>query len=121
MHAAQIRATREYLGLSLAEFAAILEVDERSVRRWEIGEQPIHGHNAEGIRKLVTITANSVRRHVIYLRSRVDPVLITYRSNEDLWTDHPDFRPLPARWHRMLAARVAEHVPGLVITYRGEQ
>jgi transcriptional regulator with XRE-family HTH domain len=118
MNAAQIRSIREYLGLSHTELAAALEVDERSVRRWETGEQTIRDHNADGIRQLVAITAKTVRRHVIYLQGRPGATLRTYRSDEDMWVEHPNFRPLPARWHRMLAARVAEHVPNLTITYR---
>jgi transcriptional regulator with XRE-family HTH domain len=117
MNAAQIRSIREYLGLSHAELGAVLEIDARSVRRWETGEQPIRDHNADGIRKIVDITAKFARRHVIYLRTHPQPTLITYRSDEDLWDAHPTFAPLPARWHRMLAARVAELVPNLVVTY----
>ncbi len=121
MNAAEIRCVREHLGLSHTELAGVLHVDVRSVRRWETGEQPISNINASALRKLVDITASTVRRHLIDLRGQAHPALVTYRSDQDMWADYPTFTPLPARWHRMLAARVAELVPGLVITYRGER
>jgi len=117
MPPAEIRSAREHLGLSHAELAAILAIDERSVRRWEVGTQPIHDGNARALRRIVDITASTVRRHVIELRGRPQPILVTYRSDEDMWTDHPTFAPFPARWHRIIAARVIELVPGLVISY----
>jgi transcriptional regulator with XRE-family HTH domain len=121
MHAAEIRSIREYLGLSHAELAAVLEINPRLARRWETGEQSIGDLNADGIRKIVDITAKFARRHVIYLRTHPQPTLVTYRSDEEMWVKHPHLRPLPARWHRMLSARVAELVPNLTITYGGDR
>ncbi|WP_280393017.1 helix-turn-helix domain-containing protein [Nocardia wallacei] len=120
MTPAEIRATREHLGLSHAELAAVLAIDERSVRRWETGAQAIHADNARAVRRLADLTTNTVNRHVIDLRGRPNPVLVTYRCDEDMWQHHPKYAPFPAKWHRVIAARVAELVPDLTITYYTE-
>lgn len=120
MTPAEIRSIREHLGLSHTELAAFLSVDVRSVRRWEAGQQYIHDDNAESIRKLVDITGTAVRQRVINLRPRTNPTMVVYRFDEDMWAAHPEYAPLPARWHRIIAARVGEQVPGLVIAYRGD-
>lgn len=120
MNAAEIRSVREHLGLSHTELAAVLDIDHRSVRRWEIETQTIDAGNAAELRRLAARTTETVTRHMIDLRNHPKPILITYRSDEDMWDVHPKFRPFPARWHRMIAARVAELVPGLTIVYRGD-
>lgn len=117
MNSAEIRATRESLGLSQEDLAAFLSIDVRSVRRWEDGQQDIHDGNAAAIRKIVDITNTTIRRHVIDLRGQPNPTLLIYWSNDNMWSDRPILAPLPARWHRIIAARVAEHVPGLTVTY----
>lgn len=117
MNSAEIRAIRESLGLSQEELATFLAGDVRSVRRWDTGQEPIHDDNADSIRRLVDITNTTVRQKVINLRRQSNPAIVIYRSDDDMWADHPALAPLPARWHRIIAARVAEHVPGLVITY----
>lgn len=118
MTPAEIRAVREHLGLSHTELAAVLAVDARSVRRWEMGTQDIHEDNVAAIRRIVDITATTVRRQVIALRGKHEPTIVTYRYDADMWDAYPKYAPLPARWHHIIAARVAEHVPGLVITYQ---
>ncbi len=117
MTPAEIRSIREHLGLSQEEFADVLNIDVRSVRRWETGQQDIHAGNAAAIRKIVDITATNVRQLVIELRGQPHPTLVTYQSDADMWAHRPALVPFPARWHRIIAARVAELVPNLTITY----
>lgn len=43
MTPADFRAAREALGLSIADLAAILRVDQSAVYRWEAGEREVPG------------------------------------------------------------------------------
>lgn len=50
-----------------------------------------------------------------------DPVLVTYRTDEEYRTAVPDLDPaFPAGWHRAACARIAQEVPGLSITFASD-
>lgn len=110
MTAAEVRAVREYLGLTLTEAADRLGVAESTVRHWEAGRYAV----PDGVRiELETWedrTAETVGMLVAsILAATDDPVLtIPARGDQAGW---------PARWWRHVAMRVAVEVPGLSIRY----
>lgn len=77
MTPAEIRSIRESLGLSQEELAAALDVDVRSVRRWETGAQPIHTGNADGIRKIKDSDNFKVNRRIIFVNGITDRYMFT--------------------------------------------
>lgn len=125
MTGAELRTVREFLGLSTNWLAQYLEVGERKIMRWEAAEVPIPDGVAAQVDDLYEEAATIVSRLVGKYRALVkandgnDVEILTYRTDEDYWAVIGDAK-FPARWHRMLCARVAEQVPGLVVVYGSE-
>ena len=101
MTAAEFRCLRESLGLTRVQAADLLRVAERTVRRWELGEVAVPDGVTAEMWRIVTHTGN-VRDEAL-----TDPVVVVFRSDEDLWSARPSMRGWPASWHRVIAARVA--------------
>lgn len=109
MPAIEFKAVREALGLDHAWIATQLGLSsDRQVRRWEAGDAPIPDGVREQIESWEEDTVESVARSVTALIDLPNPVLMLPREGiHDGW---------PARWHRHVAIRVADQVPGLMFT-----
>ena len=116
MTPAELKVVREFLGLSSAALAKYLGVSDRTVRHWEAGKYPIPDGVRLEIEKLEAYTAEFVAGVVEKLMDIPDPVVVTYRTDEEYHAAHPEI-PLPASWHRAAIARVAQEVPGLSIVF----
>lgn len=144
MTPAALRCLRKFdLGLSAAELGIVLGFDardappdperepalarslrkreplsERTVRRWETGNQPISEANAEALTRLIRYTEEAVFA-IVDAHEPSQPI-ITYVSDDDLHRSEPDVWPsLPASWHQAVAWQAAAQT-GAVVTYRGE-
>jgi DNA-binding transcriptional regulator YiaG len=117
MTTAELRCLRERLGLTPAALAAAIGRSERNVRRWENGEQRISRETADAMIALASYTDAAVDALV-----EAAPSTITVYRDDEAFRAHEDTgsRVLSAAWHRMVAARTAERIPGSVIAYRGE-
>lgn len=110
MTPAEVRAVREYLGLTLAEAADRLGVAESTVRHWEAGRYAV----PDGVRCELESWEDQAAATVgalveVLLDEPGEPVLaIPARGERGGW---------PARWWRHVAMRVAVEVPGLSIRY----
>jgi len=123
MTPAELRCLRESLGLTITELAVGIRhpgsLNERTVRRWESGPHSISKPNAEALARLVAYTDDSVR--AIVEAHRPGAPIITYWDDEALHKAEPGLWPsIPASWHRAVAWRAAQQIPGAVITYFGE-
>ncbi len=116
MTPAELRVIREYLGLAGEWLARELGVQERTWRRWEAGTSPIPDGVRLHIEDIEERTAQFVHEVVQQLMDLPDPAVVTYRSDAEYRQAQPELR-WPATWHRALIARVAQEVPGLVVTY----
>jgi len=116
MTPAELKVVREYLGLSSAALAKYLGVSDRTVRHWEAGKYPIPDGVRLEVEKLEAYTAEFVASVVEKVMDISDPVVVTYRTDEEYHAAHPEI-PLPASWHRAVIARVAQEVPGLSIVF----
>lgn len=113
MTAAEFRAVREHLGLTLDWCADELDVTERTVRNWESGRHSIPDGVRAEVEGWVDDTDDAVDALVAELLSGPYPVLRVPRHDPDAaW---------PARWHRHVAMRVAAEVPGLSIRYEDDE
>lgn len=109
LSAAEFRVTREHLGLSRRNMAAMLEVEERAVRRWDDGLSPVPPGVVATIARWVELTDAYVEQMADAFDSRQGTaVLYTYRDDDayrragnDEWC---------AGWHRAMIARVAERI-----------
>jgi transcriptional regulator with XRE-family HTH domain len=141
MTPAELCCTRERLGLTLTELATVLGLDarvappsadepalartarkhraltRRSVYRWERGTHELSPANAEAFTRLIRYTDDAVQALVD--TSMPGQPIVTYTEDDDLHRAEPDLWPsLPAAWHRAVASRAAERIPGARVAYR---
>lgn len=116
MTAAELRCLRESLGLTIRALAKAVNHTERNISRWENAEQPISRRSAEALVDLVAYTDETLAAVVATHAS--GSTIITYRSDEEFQERFDTGgRALSASWHRMVAWRAAQQIPGAVITY----
>lgn len=121
MTAAELRCAMDYLGLAQDDLARLLDVEERTVRRWLQGPVRNRANRIPtnvrlSIEDLEDRTAQAVGALVEELKGSTDVEVIVHRTDDELWADHPVY-PLPARWWRHIAMRAATEVPGVAMTY----
>ncbi|HET7355543.1 MAG TPA: hypothetical protein VFJ09_02600 [Nocardioidaceae bacterium] len=110
MSPAELRMVRDYLGLTGEWLAGQLGVQLRTIRRWEHGQSPVPEGVREQMELLEGIAAEIVGGLVERLEDAADMVLTIPDGPADGY---------PAGWWRMVAARVAQEVPGLYVRYDG--
>lgn len=120
MTAAEFKAAREHLGLSPDWLARHLNVQDRSLRRWEKGTVPVPDGVRDALADIETETASTVDDYVNALRRRQEPVIVTYRTDDELHEAMPGI-DYPPSWHRAVAARVKQRVPRLRVIYGDAQ
>lgn len=116
MTSAEFKVVREFLGLSGDWLASHLGVSPRTVRHWEAGRYAVPDGVRIAIEGLEDETAAFADGCAKKLADMPEPVVVTYRSDEEYRAAHPEV-PFPASWHRAVCARVALEVPGLSIVF----
>jgi hypothetical protein len=113
MTPAEFVCWREYLGLDRKWVASQFDVTERTVKRWEEGSKiPVAAEHAIG--QWVEHAHRFVSALTIQL-TKIDGGLPYVVAPQDDCVDLVD--GMPAKWHRMIAARVAERT-GLSIVWK---
>lgn len=110
---AELRAAREYLGLTGDAMAKKLVVNPRTLRSWEQGRDPIPGRIRPQIAELKAVTDAAVAKLVAKLETSGDGTLITYRNDDEYqagvrgtsWSE--GWYGWSASWHRQVCARAA--------------
>ncbi|MFB4280872.1 helix-turn-helix domain-containing protein [Nonomuraea sp. MTCD27] len=110
---AELKVVREYLGLSLQWLADHLAVSLRTVQHWEQGKYAIPDGVRIAIEALEVTAGQQVTAIVGMLNDAPDTVMAIPRTDADC----PPECPWPPSWHRAIAARAAQEVPGLSIVY----
>ena len=97
MSAAEFKTLREAVGLSISTLVKVIDVDERSIRKWESGKKKVPQDVFEkvvAIDKLLTDTANSEIEK--FKTSPTDSVVLhRFIDEDDLHEQHPEFIGLP--------------------------
>lgn len=111
---------REAMGLTVRALAKLLDQSARNVHRWEEKSKGFSAPNAAALARLIHYTDQAVTELVE--RSKPGTPIITYRTDQEFQEaePHPVWPTLPAQWHRAVARRAKERIPGAVITYRGD-
>lgn len=120
MTGSELRVAREFLGLDRADLARIVEVREDTVRRWEIGKDPVTFRVRDAVVALEELTASAVKELVATLRTEGDPRAVVFREQEGLAAEYPEFARLGVRWWRHVVARAIAEVPGARVGTREE-
>lgn len=110
MTSAELRTSRESLGLSVDWLAKQAGVAARTIRHWESRpEEPpedvaalIEGVEAQSVGMVVRAIATY--NELAEGFEGVD--LRRFRTDQDLWARHPETSGLPASWHASVLARI---------------
>ncbi|MFL0177066.1 helix-turn-helix domain-containing protein [Mycobacterium sp. SMC-13] len=110
MTAAEVRAIREGLGVTAEWLADYVDVQTRTVQRWESGQNEIKPFAAEAIAMLEADAQRQVEAHVEAMRAfppSGSPVMVIEDTGQS--------GDWPAGWQRMIAFRVRQQIPTLRI------
>jgi predicted transcriptional regulator len=97
MSAAEFKTLREAVGLSISTLVKVIDVDERSIRKWESGKKKVPQDvfdKVVAIDQMITDAANS-ELEKFKLAPKDAVVLHRYINEEDLHEAHPEFDGLP--------------------------
>jgi hypothetical protein len=122
MTGSEMLCTREFLGLTKAWLAEYLAMDERRMRRMELGQEqsmPLKVCNL--LDEIYVETEKMVdqltTKYRLLAKTREEIEFPVYRNDVEYRRAHPHSR-YPASWHRMVAARVADAVPEVILVYK---
>jgi hypothetical protein len=123
MTAAELKSTREYLGLSTAWMSEQLVIAERRIQRMESGQESIPASivalmdDASTDAKHLFEDTNSVYRRKVKAAAGQPTLLPTWRTD----TEAVDAgKKYPARFYRHIAARISESAPGAIIIFQDQ-
>lgn len=114
MHPAEFKTLRESLGLSISTLVKVIDVDERTLRKWESGKkQPPQGvvDTLEGFDALVNKTVvEIIDKHQESMRNggQQGVVLERFIEAEDLAAAYPAFAGLPTMTFGVVLFRVRQ-------------
>ena len=115
MDPGELQTVREFLGLTTAAIAGMLDVRDDTVRRWESGRDPIPERVRQEVEDIEEATARAVDELVVALQDARDPAVVVFRSDAQMHATRADLAHLTARWWRHVVARACERVPGVEI------
>lgn len=114
-----LKASIDYLGLTIPALAAFLGNSEGMVKDWVYGKDPIPYRLPHEIDDIERLTDRAVEDLVSHLTTRVKaghlPVITTYRKDEELHAAHPEYDRLTAKWWGVVAKRASLQVPHTII------
>ncbi|MGP5523243.1 hypothetical protein ACTXM3_08080 [Glutamicibacter arilaitensis] len=106
MTSAEATATRHLIGLTFEQVGEALDINPRSVRRWESGAS-LPGAGAAGALRALRAEHDKDTKRLCAKAAKASPLLIP--------TGKGDTRP--AGWWKAVAARVLDRSPGTVIEW----
>ena len=110
MSAAEFKTLREAVGLSISTLVKVIDVDERSIRKWESGKKKVPQDVFEkvvAIDKLLTDTANDAIEK--FKQAPTDSVtLYRFIDEDDLHEAHPEFEELPIMSYGAMVYRLRQ-------------
>lgn len=119
MNPAELRCLREELRLTVRALSAAIGQSYQTISRWESGERTPSRYSASALADLAAYTDAAVADLVD--THEPGSTIVTYLDDE-AFRSHvgTGVFVLSAAWHRGVATRAAERIPGVVITYHGE-
>jgi len=117
MHPAEFKTLREAVGLSISTLVKVIDVDERTLRKWESGKKKLPQgviDSLVAVDTLLTATANN-----LFDTTQKTPqdsvVLYRFIDEEDLLNQHPEFEGLPMSSYGVVLFRVRQKLMDLGI------
>lgn len=124
MTAAELKAQREYLGLSTQWIAETLVIGQRRIERMEAGREDIPHvivsliDEAQAEAKMLVQQYTAVCRRKVKAAAGASVLLPTYRTDKSSAAEGLKY---PSRWYRHIAARVADACPGAILDFFPER
>jgi transcriptional regulator with XRE-family HTH domain len=110
MHAAEFKTLREAIGLTISTLVKVIDVDERTIRKWESGKKKLPADVIESvvsIDQLLTDTANQLFTE-LHKPSGESVVLDRFIEEEDLLNAYPQFEGLPMSSYGVVLFRLRQ-------------
>ncbi|MFQ3228665.1 helix-turn-helix domain-containing protein [Reinekea sp.] len=110
MHPAEFKTLREALGLTISTLVKVIDVDERTIRKWESGKKKLPQgviDSLNAIDGLLNATADKLFNfHEQDSQSGV--VLYRFIEEEDLLNEYPEFEGLPMSTFGVVLFRIRQ-------------
>lgn len=120
---AELRTTRERLGLTGDRLSSILGVNPRTLRSWEQGRDPVPGRVRPEMVELTEAADKAVALLVASIEGVDEPELLTYRSDDEYkaalaagqLSALPQSYRWCAAWHRQVCARAGARTAARIV------
>lgn len=114
MHPAEFKTLREAVGLSISTLVKVIDVDERTLRKWESGKKKLPQGVIDsllGIDDLLNKTADhifKIEKEALDARNDNSVALKRFIEEEDLLNAFPEFEGLPMTSFGVVLFRVRQ-------------
>ncbi|MCJ8313222.1 MAG: DUF1870 family protein [Saccharospirillaceae bacterium] len=108
MHAAEFKTLREALGLSISTLVKVIDVDERTIRKWESGKKKLPQGVIDSLVDVDTLVNKTVEALFETFKQSAENSVVLYRfiEEEDLLTTYPEFEGLPMMTYGVVLQRL---------------
>lgn len=120
MDGAEMRAAREWLGVTRAALAQHLGVTLQAVKDWEGDRYSVSASAAGEVERLTRYTVGEIQRYTQWARAAGAGAVLLVTSSDAAMTPLPP-APLGAAWWRMVAQQVRLAVPEVAISYHPDR
>ncbi len=97
MSAAEFKTLREAVGLSISTLVKVIDVDERSIRKWESGKKKVPQDVFDQIVAIDALISNTAQAEIEKFKAAPQDAVVLQRfiDEDDLHEQHPEFIGLP--------------------------
>lgn len=120
MTGSELTIARSRLGLTRADLARVLSAGENTVRRWEIGKDPVSFRARDVVSAIEKATEEAVDELVTTLKELSRPQVVVYREHDGAGDEPPGLAAYGPGWWRAVAGLAAAQVPGTRVGTREE-
>lgn len=115
MHPAEFKTLREALGLSISTLVKVIDVDERTLRKWESGKKKLPQGVIDSLVAVDTLVDTTAQQLFSRLQTNAQDRVVLHRfiDEEDLLTAHPEFEGLPMSTYGVVLSRVKQRFSDL--------
>lgn len=108
VHAAEFKTLREALGLSISTLVKVIDVDERTIRKWESGKKKLPQGVIDSLVDVDTLVNKTVEALFETFKQSAENSVVLYRfiEEEDLLTTYPEFEGLPMMTYGVVLQRL---------------
>ncbi len=110
MHAAEFKTLREAVGLSISTLVKVIDVDERSIRKWESGKKKVPQDVVERLVEIDALISDTAKNEFsnIQKSSQESVVLHRFIEEDDFHNAHPEFEDLPLTTYGVMLFRLRQ-------------